>query len=166
MFLDEIIARRDHPDTRLPAQVVLQPQHRDGCVLIEELRDLGALFGIVTLLLTEISRSRIRGKQKSERVPAYLPSQLAGDIGTDDRSRVDCLQRRAKNIDALQKERTLLFKENWEALIRRDHGLVGFHVGEIRVQREAGSHVRSDSILQGESGLELRGLINELSRIG
>src|SRR6266852_1544999 len=165
MFLDEVIARRDHAEAGLPAYVMLQPQHRDGCILIEEPRDLCTLLWIVTLRLTKISGRRIRCEQKAEGVSSDLSRELRSNIGADDGAGVHGLKRGAEDVDALEKERTLLLKENREALIRGDHRLVGFHVGKIRIQRESDSYVRPDSILHGKARLKLWRLINELSRI-
>ena len=75
------------------------------------------------------------------------------------------LNRRLKNIDAFQKERPLLFKENWETLISGDNGLVGFHLSKIGIHRQVKSHSRRQAVLCRDAQFELKRLVKKSARI-
>jgi hypothetical protein len=49
---------------------------------------------------------------------------------------VHYVQRKLKQVDAFEKEGTLLLKEDWESLVRRDDRRVGFDLREVRVNRK------------------------------
>src|ERR1051325_8093535 len=75
------------------------------------------------------------------------------------------LQRRLKNIDAFEKERPLLFKEDWKALIRGDDGLIGFDLSKVGIDRHIESHRRRQSIFECQARVKLDWFVQHATRI-
>ena len=111
--------------------IAFQSQHCDVSVLVDEpqIHRIGSFFG------TKISRSVVAGHQKAEGVAAALAGEFGGHVGIDNCASVHALDWRPKNIDAFKKERAFLFKENREALVCGNHGLVGFDLGKVGIER-------------------------------
>src|ERR1051326_2098662 len=57
------------------------------------------------------------------------------------------IERGGEDVDALEKERPLLFKKNRKALIGGNHRFVRFNVGKIGIQSETRGNVGPDSVL-------------------
>jgi hypothetical protein len=72
--------------------------------------------------------------------PNVLRPSFAGrlhrHIRIDDRARVNRGDRCLKNVDAFEKERTLLRKEDRETLVGCDDKLIGFDLCKVGIDRE------------------------------
>src|SRR5262249_40318454 len=107
--------------------------HAHKCILIDKPFNAGADGRIVPLFVTVITGSVIARQQKAERVVTVLAGKLRSDVGIDNRARVHRPDRRLKYFHAFKKEWALLIKKDREALICSDDQLVGFNLGEIRI---------------------------------
>src|SRR5262249_40499446 len=166
VLLDEVVAGGDQSQVPFLADVALEAQDADVSVLVQKTLDARTRLRIVALVLAEIARRFVRSHQQPEAVAPATPGQLERVIRIDYRTRVDGLQRRLKKIAALEKEGPLLFEKDREALVGRDHGLVGFDLGEIRIDRGVERDGRRQAELRRQAGIELHGLIDQAARIG
>src|SRR5205814_9801955 len=76
-----------------------------------------------------------------------------------DRARVCDLHRRIEKIEAFEKKRPLLRKENGEALIDGDLRNVGLDLRKIGIEREIDRAVRRRVPLHIDAGLRLRFIV-------
>src|SRR5215218_8230122 len=120
---------------------------------------------VKTLITSEVTRSIIACNQKAKRIPSYFTGYLGCIIRINDRSRMNCLQRCLENVDALEKERPLFFKEDWETLICRDDCFVSFNLCKVGIHRKVEGHLRANSILHGQARIKLNRCVNEASEI-
>src|SRR5205085_7181664 len=148
-------------ERRFTAHVAFEAQHADGRVLVEEWRDVGARLWVGALFFGEVTRRIVRGQQQAEGIAPGLAGQLDGVIGIDDRARVDGLNRRLKEVYAFEEERALFGEEDREALVGRDHWLIGFDLREVRVDREVERHVRGEAELDAQAGIGFERLVDE-----
>ena len=79
--------------------------------------------------------ARARDHQ-AERIPPAFAGQLQGDVRVDDRARVNGADRRLKNLDAFEKERSFLWEEDRKPLVGRNHQLIRLDLREVRIDRE------------------------------
>src|SRR4029077_11648396 len=100
-----------------------------------------------------------------EGIAINLASQFNRYIRIDDRSRVYGQDLCLKNVDAFQKERTLLGEEDWETLVGPDYQLVRLDLRKIRIQRKIEGHVRGQAVFSGQSQIEFHRLVNETAGI-
>ena len=66
----------------------------------------------------------VRSQQQAKRVAIDFAGELHGEIRIDDRARVHGRDLRVEDVDAFEEERSLLCKEDREALVRSDDQLV------------------------------------------
>src|SRR5262245_44698937 len=165
VLLDEVVARCDQPQAPFLADVALEAQDADVGVLVQKTLDVRARLRIVALVLAEIARRVVRSHQQPEAVAPATPGQLERVIGIDYRAGMDGLQRRLKKIDALKKEGPLLFEEDRESLVGRDHRLVGFDLREIGIDCGVESDGRRQAELRRQPRIESDGLIDQAARV-
>src|SRR6266508_1852312 len=166
VLLDEVITGGDQPQVPFLADVALEAQDADVGVLVQKTLDVRARLRIVALVLAEIAWRVVRSQQQPEAVPPATPGQLERVIGIDYRAGMDGLQRRLKKIDALKKEGPLLFEEDRESLVGRDHRLVGFDLREIGLDRGVESDGGRQAELRRQPRTELEGLIEPAATVG
>src|ERR1043166_7815869 len=118
MFFDEVVAGEEQPDIRFFADVAFDANDANISVLVEESLDGGKGARIVPFVFAKVSRRIIAGHQNAESILATLAGKLHRNVRVDDRASVYRAQGRVEDVDALQKEWSLLFKEDGKALIR------------------------------------------------
>src|SRR6185369_332368 len=176
MFVDEVVTRGDHAERVFLADVAFESQHTDVSVLIEETFVLTIDARIESATFdTAIQRAAIVGAQvpwsivardhQSERVATFLTRSLHRHIGIDDRACMNRGDRRLKDIDAFEEERTLLRKEDRKTLVCCYDELIRFHLREIRIDREVDCYPRAGDELRCQSEIESDRLIHHAALI-
>jgi hypothetical protein len=103
-----------------------------------------------------ILRHEHRVAVRAEVAGAAQPPARRGD-----RPRVDRLNRRGEELDALEKERALLGKVDGESLVRRDHRDIRLDLREIGVDRRVDGRVLVRRVLHIEPAVARRRTIDE-----
>ena len=151
MFVDEVVTRGHHAERVFLADVAFKSQHADVSVLVDE-----ALVVTVdarverTTIETAIQRAAIVSAQvawsiiardhQTERIATFLASRLYRHIGIDDRASVNGCDRRLKDIDTFEEERSLLRKEDRETLICSYDELICVDLCKIRINGKINRH--------------------------
>src|SRR6185369_7461253 len=94
-----------------------------------------------------------------------LTRSLHRHIGIDDRACMNRGDRRLKDIDAFEEERTLLRKEDRKTLVCCYDELICFHLREIRIDREVDCYPRAGDELRCQSEIESDRLIHHTTLI-
>ena len=85
------------------------------------------------IVCTQVSWSIVTRDHQTKRVAPFLTGRLNCQIRIDNRARVHGRDRSLKNIDAFEKERSLLRKEDRKALISGYDELIGFDLREVGI---------------------------------
>src|SRR5262249_32743812 len=88
-----------------------------------------------------------------------------GEIRIDDGARMHGRNLRIENVDAFEEERTLFWKEDRKALVRRNDKLVGFNLRKVGIEREIQGHIWSDRVLAGQARIKLDRLAEQTGGI-
>ena len=75
------------------------------------------------------------------------------------------LQWCVEDVDALEEEGPLLFEEDRKPLVRRDDGLVGLDLREVRIHGEIKRDRWRKAVLCGHTDVEFQRLVQHSSRI-
>ena len=161
-LVGEVVGRREEADEILPAHVALEAKDADGRILADDaVARRRERFGVEPLLVCEVARRIVRREEEAVGVAAPLASELSGDVGVNDRARVDGGDERAEDVYAFEEERSLLFEEDREALVRRVDGRVGLDLCEVGVNGEVYNSRRRHDKLRRQAGVNFDGLVDE-----
>ena len=146
--------------TQALANVALQPEYSNGCVLVQQSWISGWSF-----VLAEITWTIVRGEQQAKRVAINLSRQLHSVIRIDDSSRVNGGDLCSENVDAFKKERSLLGEEYWKTLIRLYDQLVRLNLCEIGIDGKVERDPGRETVFSSQARVKLDRLIDESSTL-
>ena len=157
--VNKIISRGEKAEIVFLADVAFEAHYADVCVLIDNplvsakhariraiLLAKPNLFAVVRV---EIAGRVVGGVHNAERVLAASARDFGGDVGIDDRARVNDVHRRLENIDSFEKERAFFRKENRKALVGGRYGRVRFDLRKVRIIRKIERHRRRQAEFRG-----------------
>jgi hypothetical protein len=167
VLINKAIVSRQKTNERIRlTDVALQSQNANRSILIDKSLNSGKDIWINPIVFSEIPWRVVGSKQQSERVSIDLPGEFHRHVRIDDRSRVNGGDLRAEDVDAFEKEWSLLFEEDRKTLVRRHYQLVRLDLGEIGIKREVERDCRSKRVLAGQTELEIDGLVYKAPGIG
>src|SRR5439155_1847571 len=120
----------------------------------EESFNSGKQSRVVAFILAEVPGRIIAGHQDTESVLAALAGKLYREILIDNRACVHGLQWCVEDVDALEEEGPLLFEEDRKPRVRRDDGLVGLDLREVRIHGEIQRDRRRKAVLCSHPEIE------------
>src|ERR1044072_1063326 len=171
VLIDKVVTRSNHADRVFLTNVALQSQHTDVCVLVDETFTVANNTWIEsTLVATSLQVAAIVGAQfslsiatpdhQAKRVAAHFSSCLHRHIRIDNRARVNGSNRRLKNVDAFEKERTFLRKEDRKTLVRGDNKLIRFDLGKVRIDCQINCDRRTWNKFRSHTDIETHGALH------
>src|ERR1044072_5003346 len=161
MLLDKVVTGRDQPHAAFLADITLQPQNTDVSFLINQ-REVER---IKTLIAIESARALVRGQHQAIGISPCLADKLDRDFGIDNRARVHDVQRQLEQLDAFKKERSLLLKEDREALVGGDYGGIRFYLSEVRIDGKIEGRICIQRVSRRQSDIKLDWLVNHATGI-
>ena len=133
VLLDEVVGGGDHADGVFArSQIVLQSEHADVSLLVEE----GRVIEVEAFIADKVARPLVARRHEAESIAAKFAGELDGHFRVDDGARMHDRERRLKNVYAFEEERAFLWKEDWKALISRDDCLIRFDLREVWIESE------------------------------
>src|SRR6185295_9281926 len=113
----------------------------------------------------QISRAVVARDHQTKRVLPSLTRGLHGEIGIDNRARVHGRDRRLKNLDAFEKERSFLREEDRETLVCGDYELIRLYLREVRIDGQIDCHSGTRNELGGQSEIETNRFVHDASGV-